>query len=84
MTEFQPFPKIPRLSREIVITEKIDGTNAQILITDDGQRALEPLARAVEVALLHHASRTVSVARRRAASRAVSTTASARAAAATS
>jgi hypothetical protein len=29
---FQGFPKIPRLSREIVITEKIDGTNAQIFI----------------------------------------------------
>jgi len=26
-----------RLSREIIITEKIDGTNAQILITEDGQ-----------------------------------------------
>lgn len=32
LTEFQSFKKIPRLSREIVITEKIDGTNAQILI----------------------------------------------------
>lgn len=31
-TEFQPFPKMPRLSRDIVITEKLDGTNAQILI----------------------------------------------------
>lgn len=31
-TDFQPFAKIARLSREIVITEKIDGTNAQILI----------------------------------------------------
>lgn len=30
--EFQGFPKIPRYSRECVITEKIDGTNAQILI----------------------------------------------------
>ncbi len=26
-----------RLSRECIITEKIDGTNAQILITEDGQ-----------------------------------------------
>jgi hypothetical protein len=33
---FQEFPKIARLSREIIITEKIDGTNAQILITDNG------------------------------------------------
>ena len=31
---FQPFPKMARLSRECVITEKIDGTNAQIYIAD--------------------------------------------------
>lgn len=31
--EFQVFPKIARLSRDVVITEKIDGTNAQITIT---------------------------------------------------
>ena len=35
--EFQKFPSIPRLSREIVIAEKIDGTNASIVITEDGQ-----------------------------------------------
>ena len=29
---FQPFPKIARLSREIIITEKIDGTNASVVI----------------------------------------------------
>lgn len=34
--DFEPFPKMPRLSREIIITEKLDGTNAQIFITDDG------------------------------------------------
>lgn len=34
--EFTPFPSIARLSREMVVTEKIDGTNAQIHITDDG------------------------------------------------
>lgn len=33
-TLFEPFSKIPRLSRECVITEKIDGTNAQVFITD--------------------------------------------------
>lgn len=37
MIEFQPFPKIARLSRECTITEKLDGTNASIVITDDGQ-----------------------------------------------
>lgn len=35
--EFQSFPKMPRLSRECVITEKIDGTNAQIYIGMDGE-----------------------------------------------
>lgn len=30
--EFEPFPKIARLFREVVITEKIDGTNAHVLI----------------------------------------------------
>lgn len=30
--EFRPFNKLARLNREIVITEKIDGTNAQILL----------------------------------------------------
>ena len=34
--EFNGFPKMARLSREIIVTEKIDGTNAQIFITDDG------------------------------------------------
>lgn len=32
MIEFQPFPKLPRISRGSVITEKLDGTNAQIII----------------------------------------------------
>lgn len=33
MIEFKGFPKMARLSRRVVITEKIDGTNAQICIT---------------------------------------------------
>jgi hypothetical protein len=32
MITFQEFPKIPRLRRELVITEKLDGTNAAIQI----------------------------------------------------
>ncbi len=36
MTEFTTFPSIPRLFREMVITEKIDGTNAQINVLEDG------------------------------------------------
>jgi hypothetical protein len=34
---FTPFPKMARLQREVIISEKIDGTNAQIYITDDGR-----------------------------------------------
>lgn len=33
--DFMEFPKISRLNREIVVTEKIDGTNAQVWISDD-------------------------------------------------
>ncbi len=33
---FIEFPKIARLSRECIITEKIDGTNASITITENG------------------------------------------------
>lgn len=35
MADFLGFPKIARLMREIVVTEKIDGTNAQITILED-------------------------------------------------
>lgn len=36
--EFDPFPKIPRLNREMIITEKIDGTNATVFIDDNGNQ----------------------------------------------
>lgn len=32
--EFQPWPKIPRLFRDITVTEKIDGTNSAIIIAE--------------------------------------------------
>lgn len=32
---FKEFPKMPRLSREVIVTEKIDGTNACIHIEGD-------------------------------------------------
>lgn len=35
--EFQDFPKMARWSRDVIVTEKIDGTNAQILITESGE-----------------------------------------------
>jgi len=37
MTEFKGFPKMARLSREMVVTEKLDGTNASIYISEDGE-----------------------------------------------
>lgn len=42
MLEFKEFPKIPRLNREVIVTEKIDGTNAQINIRPAFERAFEP------------------------------------------
>ena len=35
--EFQDFPKMSRLAREMIVTEKLDGTNAQVCITDEGK-----------------------------------------------
>lgn len=32
MADFVPFPKMARLTRECIVTEKIDGTNAQVYI----------------------------------------------------
>ena len=37
MPEFVGFRKIPRYSREIIVSEKIDGTNASIFIGEDGE-----------------------------------------------
>jgi hypothetical protein len=37
MVEFEPFQKIARLNREVVITEKIDGTNGVVYIGEDGE-----------------------------------------------
>lgn len=35
--EFKPFPKIARWNREVIVTEKIDGTNASIFIGPEGE-----------------------------------------------
>lgn len=34
--EFQEFPKMARLARDMIVTEKIDGMNAQVFIAEDG------------------------------------------------
>lgn len=44
---FEPFPKIARLRRGCTITEKIDGTNAQVIITDDGRIAAASRTRLI-------------------------------------
>jgi len=36
MFEFKEFPKIARLNREVIVTEKLDGTNACVIVSDDG------------------------------------------------
>jgi hypothetical protein len=38
--EFKSFSKIARLSRDVIITEKIDGTNGLIAISEDGEFAV--------------------------------------------
>lgn len=37
MNDFQGFPKMGRWSRDVIITEKLDGTNSQIFIDDLGE-----------------------------------------------
>lgn len=34
---FRPFAKVPRLRRAFTVTEKIDGTNAQVVVLPDGR-----------------------------------------------
>jgi len=34
---FKPFPKTARLNRECIISEKIDGTNGCVVVTEDGR-----------------------------------------------
>lgn len=38
--KFEPFPSLHRLSRRVIVTEKLDGTNSQIYISDDGAEIL--------------------------------------------
>lgn len=45
MSEFIEFKKIPRLSRDVVITEKLDGTNGPIQIGEDGSMLIGSRSR---------------------------------------
>lgn len=56
--EFQMFPKMARLSREVIITEKIDGTNAQICIVAlDGYPAESPVIAEADGLAMYAGSR---------------------------
>lgn len=54
MKEFMEFRKIPRLSRDCVITEKIDGTNASIYIGEDGEFLTGSRTRWITPAMDNH------------------------------
>ena len=45
--EFQAWPKTPRLFRDIVVTEKVDGTNSAVIIEDITTEEADPSALAV-------------------------------------
>lgn len=46
--EFIAWPKIARMNRRIVVTEKIDGTNAAIMITNEGDFFCQSRTRIIE------------------------------------
>lgn len=43
--QFVPYPKTPRLKRSVIFTEKIDGTNAQIVISKDAGPMAPPIGQ---------------------------------------
>jgi hypothetical protein len=45
--EFVPYPKIPRLNREVIVTEKIDGTNACVVVDEDGNVSAQSRSRVI-------------------------------------
>ncbi len=65
MTIFEPFPKVPRLSRECVITEKIDGTNASIWILDPKEESRQLHDEAISVTYGLHTFVVVAASRKR-------------------
>ncbi len=50
--EFQPWPKIARLNRTITVTEKIDGTNAAVVIVEESLDAYVLEMEANRIALI--------------------------------
>jgi hypothetical protein len=46
---FEAWPKIARLNRDVVISEKIDGTNAAVIVTDDGAVGAQSRKRLITI-----------------------------------
>lgn len=44
---FREWPKIARWNREVIITEKIDGTNACVIVTEDGRVAAQSRSKVI-------------------------------------
>jgi hypothetical protein len=44
---FTPFPKIGRLEKNMVVTEKIDGTNAAVVVTEEGEVRAQSRTRVI-------------------------------------
>ena len=44
---FKEFQKIPRLNREVVVTEKIDGTNGCVIVGEDGSIQAQSRSRII-------------------------------------
>lgn len=49
--EFIPFPKVPRLFRDIIITEKLDGTNACVVVGEPHSQCVSINASWMTVAI---------------------------------
>ncbi len=52
--EFREFNKIPRLSREVIVTEKIDGTNGVICIGENGEFLVGSRSRWIDIHTDNH------------------------------
>lgn len=50
--DFEGFPKIARLNRDIIITEKIDGTNAQVFIEERNSEPLPADSKHIAIKLI--------------------------------
>lgn len=47
MAEFKEFGKIHRLNRKVIVTEKLDGTNACVVVREDGTVSAQSRSRVI-------------------------------------